>query len=243
MSGSYRDTGARPGPPFDAQAVIPGHPGKTLAEPVLYSGHDTGRLPQMLTGVVLAGGQSRRMGQNKAFLPVGEQTLVEVVLARLREACDDVLLVTNAPERYGHLGVRAVRDALPSGQSLVGIYTGILSAHGPAFVCACDMPFLNPPLIRHMASLIPAADVVIPLRRGTYEPLHAVYTPACLGPIRRCVERQGRNTDFLPDVRVRAVEPEEIRRFDPEMRSFVNLNTPGDYAAALRLLSPSPRRP
>jgi molybdopterin-guanine dinucleotide biosynthesis protein A len=205
---------------------------------MIYSAHDTGRISQMLTGVVLAGGQSRRMGRNKAFLPAGPQTLIEVVLARLREACDDVLLVADAPERYDHLGVRIVRDALPSGQSLVGIYTGILHAHGPAFVCACDMPFLNPALIRHMASLDPAADVVIPLHQGHYEPLHAVYTAVCLEPIRRCVDRQGRNTDFLLDVCVRAVEPEEIRRFDPDMRSFLNLNTPEEYAEALKLLSP-----
>lgn len=179
------------------------------------------------------------MGQNKALLPAGPRTLVEVVLARLREACDDVLLVTNAPATYDHLGVRTVRDVLPSGQSLVGIYTGILHTGGPAFICACDMPFLHPALIRYMISLIHAADVVIPLHGGTYEPLHAVYTPACLDPIRRCVERQGRNTDFLSDVRVRAVEAEEVRRFDPAMRSFVNLNTPEEYAQALKLLSPA----
>ena len=178
------------------------------------------------------------MGQNKALLPAGPRTLVEVVLARLREACGEVLLVTNAPETYDRLGVLTVRDALPSGQSLVGIYTGILHARGPAFVCACDMPFLHPALIRYMASLIDAADVVIPLHEGAYEPLHAVYTQACLEPIRRCVERQGRNTDFLSDVRVRTVEPAEVRRFDPEMRSFVNLNTPEEYAQALSLLSP-----
>jgi molybdopterin-guanine dinucleotide biosynthesis protein A len=193
----------------------------------------------MLTGVVLAGGQSRRMGRNKAFLPVGSQTLVEVVLAHLRAACNAVLLVTNAPEMYDRFGVRTVRDALPSGQSLVGIYTGILSARGPAFVCACDMPFLKPALIRHMASLSPTADVVLPRHDGTYEPLHAVYTQACLDPIRRCVERQGRNTDFLPEVRVRAIEPPEIRGFDPDMRSFLNLNTPEEYAEALKILSPA----
>lgn len=206
---------------------------------MLYSAHDMGHTSQMLTGVVLAGGQSRRMGQNKAFLPVGSQTLVQVVLARLREACDDVLLVTSAPEVYSRLGVRTVRDALPSGQSLVGIYTGILFARGPAFVCACDMPFLNPALIRHLASLIPTTDVVIPRHDGNYEPLHAVYTQACLDPIRLCVERQGRNTDFLPDVRVRAVEPPEVRGFDTDMRSFVNLNTPEEYAEALKILSPA----
>ena len=184
----------------------------------------------MLGGVVLAGGESRRMGRIKALLPIGGATLIETVIARLRESCPEVLVVTNTPEQFGDLGVRMVPDALPGRQSLVGIYTGILHMRGPAFVCGCDMPFLHPPLIRHLGALADGVDVVIPRLHGEYEPLHAVYTPACLEPIRRCVERHGRNTGFLDEVRVRVVEVEEIRRFDPELRSFVNVNTPQDYA-------------
>jgi len=193
-----------------------------------------------MTGVVLAGGRSRRMGRDKALLPIGGATLIELVVARLREVCGErLLLVTNTPEAYRQLGVQIVPDALPPGQSLVGIYTGLRHAGEPAFVCACDMPFLSPPLIRHMAALAEGADVVIPRHGGEYEPLHAVYTPACLDPIRRCVERQGRNIDFLAEVRVRIVDEPELRRFDPDLRSFANLNTPEDYAAARRELDPA----
>ncbi len=193
-----------------------------------------------MTGVVLAGGRSRRMSRDKAFLPIGGATLIELVVARLREACGDrLLLVTNTPETYRHLGLPTVPDALPPGRSLVGIYTGVVHAGEPAFVCACDMPFLNPALVRHLAGLAGDADMVIPRHGGEYEPLHAVYTPACLDPIRRCVERQGRNTDFLPDVRVRVVEEPELRRFDPDLRSFVNVNTPEEYTAARRDLEPA----
>ena len=191
-----------------------------------------------LGGVILAGGESRRMGRTKALLPVGGTTLIEAVIARLREACPEILIVTNTPELYRHLGVRMVPDALPGRQSLVGIYTGILHTGGPAFVCACDMPFLHPPLIRYLGSLTGGVDAVIPRHGGEYEPLHAVYTPACLDAIRRCAQRRGRNTGFLSDVRVRVVEVEEIRRFDPDLRSFVNVNTPEDYA---RLHEAAPR--
>ena len=184
----------------------------------------------MLAGVVLAGGESRRMGRIKALLPIGGATLIESVVARLREICPQVLVVTNAPERFGDLRARMVPDALPSRQSLVGIYTGILHMRGPVFVCGCDMPFLHPPLIGYLGGLADGVDVVIPRLHGEYEPLHAVYTPACLEPIRRCVQRHGRNTGFLDEVRVRVVEVEEIRRFDPELRSFVNVNTPQDCA-------------
>jgi molybdopterin-guanine dinucleotide biosynthesis protein A len=197
----------------------------------------------MATGVILAGGQSRRMGRDKAFLPLGSRTLIEVVIARLREACADLLLVTNTPDAYRRFGLRMVPDALPHRQSLVGIYTGILEAAQPAFVCACDMPFLSPPLVRHLVSLAGEADVVIPRHGGEYEPLHAVYTPACLEPIRRCIARGGRNVDFLTEVRTRVVDAEEIRRFDPDLRSFANLNTPEEYREVLREIGRRGRRP
>jgi len=180
--------------------------------------------------VILAGGESRRMGREKAFLPFGGTTLVEAVAARLREACADVLVVANHPEPYAALGLRTIPDALPERRSLVGIYTGVLHAGGAAFVCGCDMPFLCSALIRHMGALAESADVVIP-RVKDYEPLHAVYTPACLAPIRRVLAAGGRNADILVEVRARILDEPELRRFDPELRSFVNVNTPEEYAA------------
>jgi len=177
------------------------------------------------------------MGRPKGLLPIGKATLIETVLARVREACASVLLVTNTPESYRQLGIPMVSDALPDRRSLVGIYTGLLRAEGPAFVCGCDMPFLNPALIRHLGTLVEGVDAVIPRHAGEYEPLHAVYTPACLDPIRRCLSRGDRNTGFLGDVRVRVVEVEEIRRFDPDLRSFINVNTPEDYARIQRMMA------
>lgn len=173
------------------------------------------------------------MGRNKAFLPFGDATLIEAVIARLREACGDLLLVTTAPDAYRHLGLPMVSDALPHGRSLAGIYTGVLHARGPAFICGCDMPFLNPALIRYLGGLSGDADVVIPAHGGVLEPLHAVYTPACREAILRCLERGGSNVGFLPDVRVRVVEEDELRRYDPALRSFVNVNTPSEYESAL----------
>src|SRR5207302_1355146 len=81
------------------------------------------------------------------------------------------------PDLYRSVGVRTVPDALPGRRSLVGIYTGVLHVGGPAFVCACDMPFLNPPLIRYLGALADGVDVVIPQHDGEFEPLHAVHTP------------------------------------------------------------------
>lgn len=170
------------------------------------------------------------MGRDKAFLPFGGTTMVERVASRLRDACADVLVVTNNPEPYRALGLQTAPDALPERRSLVGIYTGILHAGGPVFVCGCDMPFLCPALIRHMGALAGSADVVIP-RVSDYEPLHAVYTPACLDPIKRVLAAGGRNAAILAEVRARILDEPELRRFDPELRSFVNVNTPEEYAA------------
>jgi len=172
------------------------------------------------------------MGRDKAFLPFGGTTLVERVASRLREACTDVLVVANTPEPYQALGLRTVPDALPERRSLVGIYTGILHGGGPVFVCGCDMPFLCPPLIRHMGALAESADVVIP-RVKDYEPLHAVYTPACLDPIHRVLAAGGRNADLLDYTHARVLTADELRRFDPDLQSLRNINTPEDYAAAL----------
>jgi molybdopterin-guanine dinucleotide biosynthesis protein A len=190
-------------------------------------------------GAILAGGESRRMGRDKAFLPFGRTTVVERVAARLREACADVFVVANNPEPYEALGLRTVPDALPERRSLVGIYTAVRHAGGPAFVCGCDMPFLCAALVRYMGDLARSADVVIPRVRD-YEPLHAVYTPACLEPITRVLASGGRNADLLRDVRTRVVDSDELRRFDPDLRSLVNLNTPDEYAAALARIAPGP---
>jgi len=174
------------------------------------------------------------MGRNKALLPVGDHTLVELVAARVWEASGQApLLVTNAPEEYARMGLRCIPDALPSGHPLVGVYSGLLHASGPMFVCACDMPFLNPELIRHMAALAGDVDVVIPRHHGEYEPLHAIYTPACLGAIEACILRGDRTAGLLSAVRVRVVEEDAVRRLDPELASFVNVNTPEEYAALL----------
>lgn len=173
------------------------------------------------------------MGRDKAFLPFGGRTLVEAVAARLRDAGADVLVVAHEArevEAFEALGLRTVPDALPERRSLVGIYTGLLHAAGPAFVCGCDMPFLSPPLIRHMEGLAAAADVVMP-RLADYEPLHAVYTAACLEPIRAVLAAGGRNADVLSAVHARILDEPEVRRFDPDLRSFVNVNTPEEYAA------------
>ncbi len=189
------------------------------------------------SGVVLAGGRSRRLGVNKAFVTVGGVALIERVLGQLSQVCDDMIIVTQDPATYEGLGASVIEDTWPGAGSLGGIYTGLQAArHERAVVVGCDMPFLDVRLLRYMILLSADYDVVIPREDSLLEPLHAVYSKACLQPIEdllRAGER--RIIGFLDRVRVRYVEPAETQVFDPSQISFFNINTPEDLERAEEL--------
>jgi molybdopterin-guanine dinucleotide biosynthesis protein A len=183
---------------------------------------------------VLAGGQSRRMGQDKAFLPVGGRPVVERVVERVAPLSDDLLLIANTQAPYSHLAARLVSDVYPGQGPLGGIYTALQAArHEHCLVVACDMPFLNPGLLRYLIDLVGLAsgyDVVIPRVEEFPETLHAVYGKRCLEPIqRRLLAGQLKIVGFFDEVRVRYVERDDVARFDPEFHSFLNMNTPSDW--------------
>ena len=197
-----------------------------------------------VSGIILAGGRSRRLGTDKAFLQLGEETLIERVLRTMRGLVDDVLIVTNDHPRYAHLGAKLVGDVYPGKASLGGIYSGLLSArHDQALVLGCDMPFLNVALLHYMLSLAETNEVVIP-RYGTYlEPLHAIYHRRCLDSMRRLIERdQLRISEVFCDATTRFVTANEIDLFDPERLSFLNINTPEDLGRAQAMVSPESRQ-
>lgn len=190
-----------------------------------------------MSGVILAGGRSRRLGTNKALVKIGGERLIERIAGLMGRLCDDLLIVTDKPELYQRLGARLTGDVWPGMGSLGGIYSGLREAqHERALVVGCDMPFLSLPLLRFMARLSHDYDVVIPRYNGFLEPLHAVYSQGCLGPI----EAQLRASDlriisFLNQVRVRYVEQAELEAHDPHRLSLFNVNTPADLARAREL--------
>ena len=216
---------------------------------------------------ILAGGESLRMGQDKALLPVGRQVAIERVLQQVSPLSNDVILVTNTPDRYrdyirrsadesGQVsetsgawdgstpphaapGYRLVTDVYPGKGALGGMYTAINAAHHPwCLVVACDMPFLNTALLSHLISLTPGFDVVIPRVEGVLETMHAVYSKDCLDPIvTRLRRNQLKIVDFFDDMRVRMVTRDEVIRFDPDLRSFLNMNTPDDWERLQKLAS------
>ncbi|MBI1877241.1 MAG: molybdenum cofactor guanylyltransferase [Chloroflexi bacterium] len=186
----------------------------------------------MVSVAILAGGQSKRMGRDKAFLKVGGCPVIERVLAQVGPLTDDLFISANSPEKYAHLRLPIMPDIYPDKAALGGLYSVIRAArHNNVLVVACDMPFLNAALLQYMIDLAPTADVIVPLISPPQpETLHAIYSKNCLPAIeRRLLANQLRLIGFFDDVSVRYVERAEIASFDPEFRSFTNMNTPEEW--------------
>ncbi len=188
-----------------------------------------------MTGIVLSGGGSRRMGTDKAFLELSGRPIIEHILDVLHGAFETVIIVTNSPPLYAAYDAVVVTDALEAPGPLTGIYTGLLTSKDDySFIVACDMPFLNPALLSYMTGLAEGYDAVVPKIGGFCEPLHAVYSRGMLPMIESSIRRNSQRLNgMFEGVRVRYVTGEEIDRFDPQRRSFKNLNTPQEYKEAV----------
>lgn len=181
-----------------------------------------------VTVVIMAGGKSSRMGEDKSFVLVGGRPMIELIQERVAGLGDELLLVTNKPEAYAHLGLPMVGDVYADHGSLGGIYTAVYHASHPyTLIVACDMPWLNRQLLGYMLTLRQTADVVVPRWQQHPEPLHAIYSKACLAPIETNLQaKRLKITAFFDKVRVHYVERTAIERFDENGRSFANINTP-----------------
>ncbi len=185
-------------------------------------------------GFVVAGGQSRRMGKDKALLAWGPSTLLDEALSRLGQVVADVRILAGSKPAYLDRGRPVHTDALEGGGALGGIYTGLLQLErAPGLFLGVDLPFVPASLLARLLELAPGHDAVVPVSPGGPEPLCAVYAPACREPIRRCLDGwQLKMTGFWPDVRVREVGLSELKAFGDPGLMFQNLNTPEDYEEA-----------
>ncbi|RNC67524.1 MAG: formate dehydrogenase accessory sulfurtransferase FdhD [Desulfuromonadales bacterium] len=214
-------------PPVGAILVIAHEKGRSQGSPLRQA---ESRIPDV-TGVILAGGQSSRMGSNKALLPYKGGRFIEAIYRQLSEIFDEVILVTNNPEQYDFLPCRKVSDLYPGMGALAGIHAGLHHAANQAiFAVACDMPYLNSDLIRHLASQADAGGVLIPESQTGLEPLHAVYGKGCLTAIEDELRRgERRIVSFFARATVRRIAPDQLALFDPDFAMFRNINTPEDY--------------
>jgi molybdopterin-guanine dinucleotide biosynthesis protein A len=182
------------------------------------------------SGVILSGGESSRMGVNKAFIEIQGKRIIDSIVKLLSILFPEVIIVTNTPLDYACINARIVTDIFPQKGSLGGIYTGLFySSHPYSLVVACDMPFLRREVIEYMTGKIGSNDVVIPHLSDGYHPLHAIYSRRCLPFMERLIEKDDlRIVNFFKKVRVKEVSGKELSRVDPDFSSFININTPED---------------
>lgn len=204
------------------------------------------------TGIILAGGQSRRMGIDKAFIPFQGRMLIERVIDALKQIGVAIVIVANEPQAYTRFDALVVPDSVPVVGPLAGLHAGLNAMQTEiGVVVAVDMPFLNPDLLRTMIAAAEGWDAVIPalstdvsadtIKRNRAKdidlhPLHAVYRRICLPALQAAIDRGDRRLNaFLPDIRVRYFGADEVRAHDPELRSLMNVNTPDELAQAQSL--------
>jgi molybdopterin-guanine dinucleotide biosynthesis protein A len=191
-----------------------------------------------VSGIILAGGASARLGQDKALVEVAGRPLVERVVEVLRPLADEIVLVTPSPERLVWLGLPAVDDIYPGIGTLGGLHAGLKAIANPyGLVVGCDMPFLNRDLLAYMISRAVGAEVVMPRVGRFYEPLHAIYARSVLPVLeQRILDGQRRIRQACAGLRTRYIGEDEIAAYDPDHLSFFNVNTPEDLVRARALL-------
>jgi FdhD protein len=184
-----------------------------------------------VSGVILAGGESRRMGSDKSLLPIHGARFIDHVHRTLATMFEDVVIVTNSPDLYSDIDCRKVPDIYYAQGSLAGIHSGICHAkHERAFVVACDMPFINPTVVRDICANAEQGEVVIPVHQEGFEPLHALYGKSCLAAMEEELDAgKKRIIGFFPKVKVSEITTTQWSEVDPEGFSFRNINTPEEY--------------
>ena len=192
--------------------------------------------------IVLAGGKGLRLGQDKALEVVGNRSLLERVLSSLSFFNGDIIVVTASKQPHlwlvGYPKLKAVTDVYLNKGPLGGIYTGLKASDSfYNLVVACDMPFLNQALLYYMVQISAGFDLVVPRLGDMVEPLHAVYSKACLVPIESLLKQGNLSLrQLFTLVKVRYLETEEINRFDPEHLSFFNINSRADLDKAREII-------
>jgi molybdopterin-guanine dinucleotide biosynthesis protein A len=194
-------------------------------------------MPDKVSLVVQAGGNSRRMGEDKALKLFLGRPLIQRVVERLASIADETLVTTHRLQEYAFLGLRLVPDLVPGRGALGGLYTALACASHPIVaVVACDLPFASALLFKTAIDLLgrEEADVAIPRSTEGLEPLHAVYQRStCLAPVLAALQADRfKVIDWFPSVRVRELSREEVAAADPSGRIFQNINTPADFSLA-----------
>lgn len=181
-----------------------------------------------LSGIILSGGKSIRMGRNKAFIEIDGKPIIHRIQSLFEKVFNETIIVTNQKELFLSFNSKIYTDLIPQRGVLGGLYTGLFFSSFPySFCVACDMPLLKEGLINYLIKKIEDYDVIVPRTKDGLQPLHAIYSKHCLGPIRNIMdEGKYKIIDIYPMVNVRVIEEDEFIFLDPSRESFINVNTP-----------------
>jgi molybdopterin-guanine dinucleotide biosynthesis protein A len=191
----------------------------------------------MLTVAILAGGSSRRMGQDKAIMSFRGEVLLQRVLGRLTGLAEEEIIIGPGSQEYLALGIRIAPDLYPGRGSLGGVFTALFTASQEAVaIVACDMPFISSELLAYQRDILFSEDldIVVPSSERSLEPLHAIYRrDTCLPLVREALAAgEQRLISWFQQGKVRILTPEEIKPFNPHGVVFINVNTPDEFRQA-----------
>jgi len=190
-----------------------------------------------MTGIILSGGKSLRMGENKAFIEIEGVPIIQRIYTLFKELFHEVIIVTNQIELFKKFDSKIYSDLLPNKGALGGLYTGLFfSNFHYSFCVACDMPFLNKSLVQYLIKRIGDEDVIVPRTKDGLQPLHAIYSKNCLDPIKEIIEQgKFKIIDIYHRVQVKIIEEADFISLDPFRDSFINVNTPKELLSILRV--------
>ncbi len=190
---------------------------------------------------IIAGGKSSRMGTDKSFVSIGNKPIIQRLVERVSDVGQShTLLITNRPADYAQLGLPMFGDVIPDKGALGGIHAAV--SHSPTdyvLAIACDMPFVEPALLKYMTAQIdaqPPPNVIVPRVDGYPQGLHAVYSKACLPAIESRLNADHLKViGFYPQVRVRYLDESEYEPITAGRPVFFNVNTPQQLEEARQL--------
>ncbi|MBI1822167.1 MAG: molybdenum cofactor guanylyltransferase [Nitrospirae bacterium] len=188
------------------------------------------------TAIVLAGGESLRMGRDKAFIEFKGKSLIQRTLDTLKPLFKERFIIAKTREPYLSFEIPVFTDRYPNGGPLGGIYTGLFYSKGPVFAAACDMPFLNPKVIQFLTEKLKGFDAVVLKTPDGLHPLHGVYSKGVLSRMEtRLQTGEVKMMDFLGRIRTLEIGADEIKPLDPNLLSLVNVNTPEELNRFLEM--------
>ena len=192
-----------------------------------------------INAIVLCGGQSSRMGyRNKCFFKLGDLSFIEIITDKLSTIFDNILLVAKDPKEYIPLGYKVVTDVFKESSSLTGIHAGLFfSSTKYNFIVGCDTPLIKPELIKYLVSTLDSNyQVVVPKVKGYFEPLCAIYSKDCIPIIEDMLKKRSfKISKLFSEVNTKVVEDSVLKKYDPSLHSFFNINTEEDYKKALKI--------